>query len=470
MNASTLAAARQFLIARGHAPIECRSGADCVARFIAGGSDLVVACLPLGDVDGANLLRSLRDADASVQVILAGNDDAIRGPLEAYELGALEHVADPGVTPQELLAAVGVALGSRRGDAELRYLREKDAAIARKVALVGECDAMKEVLRVVEQICARTTRSAAPTVLLTGETGTGKGLLARYLHDNGCRRTRPFVEVNCAAIPDMLLESELFGHERGAFTDARTRRVGLFETANDGTLFLDEIGNVPLELQAKLLTAIEEKRIRRVGASHTIAVNVQIVAATHADLKAAVKADAFRADLYHRLNVVSVRMPPLRERGDDKLVLAERFVTTLCTEYGLTKRRLSAEAKEHILRHSWPGNVRELRNQIERILLVSNDAVIEANQFDSGFSTRPPEEGFVLALPQTGVALDHIERVAIVQALDMCRGNVSRAARFLQVTRQTLIYRMRKHGLRGGTDPTMRALDADDDDDAEVGT
>ncbi len=316
---------------------------------------------------------------------------------------------------------------------------------------------MQEVFRVVRLLCERSSRGGAPTVLITGETGTGKGMLAKCIHFNGGRRTRAFVEVNCAAIPGSLLESELFGHERGAFTDAHAARAGLFETADRGTLFLDEIGSVPLALQAKLLTAIEEKRIRRVGGRNATLIDVQIVAATHTDLKEAVRQGDFRADLYHRLNVVAVRMPSLRERGEDKLLLAEAFVAQTCAEYGLGPRRFTPAAVRYINDYPWPGNVRELKNQIERVLLLHNDEEIDVEQFDARRSSLPPDpNGFQLSLPADGIALATIECEAIKRALQRTEGNVSRAARFLRITRQTLIYRMKKHGLEGAENEDLR--------------
>jgi two-component system, NtrC family, response regulator AtoC len=278
--------------------------------------------------------------------------------------------------------------------------------------------------------------------------------LAKCIHYSGGRRTRPFVEVNCAAIPPTLLESELFGHERGAFTDAHAARAGLFETADRGTLFLDEISSTPAAVQAKLLTALEEKRIRRIGGRQPMQVDVQIIAATHTDLKEAVRLGTFRADLYHRLNVVTVRMPSLRDRGEDRISLAESFVARTCKEYGLPTRTLSADARRYLLEYPWPGNVRELKNQIERIVLLYNDSEIDIDQFDVRRSSLPPAiptTGFHLSLPDEGVSLDDIEREAIRVALDRCSGNVSQAARFLRVTRQTVIYRMKKYGLSGDT-------------------
>lgn len=449
------------LTARGHQTIAVTGGRACLDQYLASPSDAVVICLPLEDMGGATLLRFLKEQDRAVNAVVSGHDQEVPDSVAAFEHGALEYIADPVSHAVDLLAAVGIALGSRRGDVQLRYLREREAAAAAADSLVAHCAAMRDAVRVVRMVCARASGAgAAPTILITGETGTGKGMLAKFIHYNGGRRTRPFVEINCAAIPGQLLEAELFGHERGAFTDARTQRAGLFETADQGTLFLDEIGAVPLELQAKLLTAIEEKRLRRIGGRESLSVDTQILAATHTNLKEATKDGRFRVDLYHRLNVVSVHLPPLRQRGSDKLVLAERFLEAACKEYGLSLRTFSDRARTYILEYPWPGNVRELKNQIERIVLLHEGDVIDEEHFDVANSVRPPEsDRFSLRLPESGISLADIEREVIERALERFEGNVSRTARYLNVTRQTLIYRMKKYGLKGASGQWRRQSD-----------
>jgi transcriptional regulator with PAS, ATPase and Fis domain len=304
----------------------------------------------------------------------------------------------------------------------------------------------------VRKICRRTVGGGAPTVLITGETGTGKGLFAKALHYNSVRRNWALVELNCAAVPATLIEAELFGHERGAFTDARSARAGLFETADRGSLFLDEIAALDLSLQAKLLNVIEEKRVRRLGGSGERSVDVQIVAATAQDLEVMTAENRFRRDLFHRLDVVRIHLPPLRKRGDDRLLLAETFLVQLCHEYGLPARQLSAGARRAVERYDWPGNVRELRNRIERVVLLRDDAVVrtadlELPEPERRVEIRDGAEGLSVELPEQGFKLDDLEREVLSQSLERHKGNVSRAARFLGITRQTLIYRMRKHGL-----------------------
>lgn len=330
--------------------------------------------------------------------------------------------------------------------------RDTETTIDAWRGVLGDSPMLERSVRVLRQVCARTFQGAAPTVLLGGETGTGKGLVARCLHAAGARAARPLVEVNCAALPPTLMEAELFGHERGSFTDARAARPGLFEVAEGGVLFLDEIGALPLDLQAKLLTAIDEKRVRRIGAARTQPVDVQIVAATHEDLARRVDQGTFRRDLFHRLDVVAVVLPPLRERGADAAVLAQRFLDELCARYGLAPRRLSEAARRWLPAQPWPGNVRELLHRVERIVLLEDDAEVRPEHFAAAGQGRPTEGVIAsgelqVTLPAAGVSLDEVERLVMSEALRRCGGNVSRAARFLSITRQTLMYRMKKHRL-----------------------
>ena len=429
---------------------------DGVRRIARETPHLLVLALPLTDGGGRTAIARIRALDTALPMVVAGADSEILHAPHAFELGAKEYVPLPLADPADFLGAIGVLLGSRREDEHLRYLHSKDAPSSGWRSVVGQSPAIRRVLDIFRQLNSRTLVSSTPTILLNGETGTGKGFLAKTFHYSGVRRNRPFVEVNCAAIPPSLIESELFGHERGSFTDAKTERSGLFETADRGTLFLDEIAAVPLDLQAKLLTAIEEKNVRRVGGRHWRRIDVQIIAATHDDLARRVKEGTFREDLFHRLNVVEVTMPPLRERGDDVIFLAEAFLDALCRDYGQPVRELSPEARDWLKAYSWPGNVRELRNQIERIVLLENDDVVRAEHFRSENAARvrvadsPNGRKVRITLPPDGMPLLVLEREILREALSRCEGNVSRAARYLSISRQTLMYRMKKHGLGEG--------------------
>lgn len=450
---------------------------------------LAVIALPLEDVLLKDLAEPLREQ--GVPFLILGVDKSLSS-VDAFELGALDHLPELQLDEHELLASIGVALGSRRGDAHLRYLRSKVITSSGWNHVLGTSPALERIVSTLRQVGLRTSSGATPTILLHGETGTGKGFFARCIHDNSARRNQPFVDVNCAALPPSLIEDELFGHERGAFTDARTSRAGLFETADRGTLFLDEIAAIPLDLQAKLLKILEEKQVRRIGGRQQIPIQVQVVAATHEDLASAVRNHRFREDLFHRLNIVSIRIPALRERPSDIQPLAELFVEQLCREYGMEPRRFSQDALDWMLHYHWPGNVRELRNQIERIVLLENDTWIRSHHFlasPTGGSNPPPsshplkeprnsslppisairstqsepplsqdslpivevvQDGTALRvlLPPSGVPLVELEREVLRQALLQCRGNVSQAARFLDISRQTLIYRMKKYELQ----------------------
>jgi transcriptional regulator with PAS, ATPase and Fis domain len=293
-----------------------------------------------------------------------------------------------------------------------------------------------------------------PAVLITGETGTGKELVARALHFDGLRREGPFVEVNCASLPVNLLESELFGHERGAFTDAKERKVGLVEAAEGGTLFLDEIGEVDLSIQAKLLKLLEERTVRRVGSTRERKVDVRIVSATNQDLEKMVREGRFRSDLYFRLRIISLHMPPLRDRRQDVLPLARHFLALHGNRYGKRNLELSPEAQRLLLDHSWPGNVRELQNVLEQTVLLSHDAVVNCADLalcpglgEGATRSMDGAVGHCVAIPRDGVNLLDMERRVVTQVLDQADWNVSKAAKLLGLTRDMLRTRMEKYGL-----------------------
>lgn len=449
----TTARLEDRLVRRGYSTLVHRRASDVLAAVRAFSVSLVIVALPIAEASSRGLLRDLKDTAAGLPIVVLGTDHELRGPEDTFDFGVWEHLLETDTHEDDILSVIGVALGSRRQDEHLRYLQSRDAAEAAFRAVLGECPAMQRVRAFIEQVCRRTARGGVPPIRIAGETGTGKGLVAKALHYNSARRHQPFVDVNCAALPPSLMEAELFGHEKGAFTDARTTRRGLFETAHQGTLFLDEIGCMPPDLQAKLLTAIEDKQIRRIGGRTNIHVDVQIIAATHHDLEALVASGRFRDDLFHRLNVLTVTLPPLRERENDKILLAEEFVARACAEYGMPRRRISDAARKTILAYAWPGNVRELRNQLERVVLLENDDVIRAEHFDkpaaaSGVQLTHKSGTLQVTLPAEGISLEELDRVVIETALARHDGNVSRTARYLGVSRQKLIYRMKKHELR----------------------
>jgi len=336
--------------------------------------------------------------------------------------------------------------------------------------LIGDSPGLVAVRTQVEQLLRRHSEARhLPPILILGETGTGKGLLARAIHEAGSRKAGPFVAVNCAAIPETLLEAELFGFERGAFTDAHHAKAGLFQTAHQGTLFLDEIGLLPANLQAKLLTVLEDRAVRRLGSTRTEAVDVWVISAASEDLKAGARRPRFREELYHRLAVVTLRLPPLRERGKDILTLAEHFLAHTCTEYGLAPKTLTDDARAALVAYRWPGNVREVANVMERVALLTDAPVLTADRLElaapPGRPASPQRRDATPAAALEGMSLEEtverLERVRILEALHKTRWNISRAASLLGVTRHILRYRLRKYGLRSPVETTEPAISAE---------
>src|SRR3989454_2407104 len=325
--------------------------------------------------------------------------------------------------------------------------------------LIGDSAGLVAVRAQVEQLLRRHSETRRlPPVLILGETGTGKGLLARAIHDAGPRAAGPFVAVNCAAIPETLLEAELFGFEQGAFTDARHAKAGLFQTANRGMLFLDEIGLLPESLQAKLLTVLEDRAVRSLGSTRTEVLDVWIITATSEEVKPGARRSRIREDLFHRLAVVTLQLPTLRERGQDILTLAEHFLARTCTDYGLAPKTLAEDARAALLAYRWPGNVRELANLMERVALLTDSRRVTADVLKLGPprgrpASRPPDDHArpARAAPKA-TSLEHavgeVEQARILQALHETRGNISQAADRLGVTRNILRYRLKKYGLQ----------------------
>jgi DNA-binding NtrC family response regulator len=447
------------LARRGHPLLRASNAASALPLSEQPNVALTVVALPLQEGRASDFFDQAKVLTKRMPVLVVGADADVDDAARAFELGASEYVKDAASSPADFLSTVGMLLGARKIDRHLQYLRQKEAPRTGWQSIVGESPALQRVLAVLQQVSLRAKRGATPMIFIDGETGTGKGFIAKCVHYTGVRRNRPFVDVNCAALPGSLMEAELFGYERGSFTDAKTARAGLFETADGGTLFLDEIGAVPLDLQAKLLTAIDEKRVRRIGARQGISVDIQIVCATHEDLRRKVREGHFREDLFHRLNVVAVTVPALRERGNDVALLAEAFLSSLCREYGIAQRRITKEAIDWMSKYPWPGNVRELKNQIERIVLLENDDLVRPEHFHVASEGAVTGGGEVvirksgsrlrLTLPEGGVEWAELEREVLREALERCSGNVSRAARFLSMSRQTLIYRMKKYSLAG---------------------
>jgi two-component system, NtrC family, response regulator AtoC len=401
----------------------------------------------LPGMNGLQAIARLRDLDPGVKILMMTGQASVEMAVDAMKAGASDFLTKP-VSLAKLRLMLEKLTTEERRTETLAYYRNRDARASGIDKLLGESPAMRELRAAVEKVIAGDVAlkdGNPPAVLVTGETGTGKELVARALHFGGPRSAEPFVEINCASIPGQLLESELFGYERGAFTDAKARKLGLVETADRGTLFLDEIGDMELLLQVKLLRVLEDRTVRRVGGLRDKPVNVRIVAATNQHLEALVADGKFRADLFYRIRMVHLAVPPLRERGDDILLLAEHYLALHGRRYGREGLTLAPAVREALLRYRWPGNVRELRNTMEHTVLMSSGHVVESVDLEWLQSA----VGAPLGGAGTGntMKLGDLERDALHKALEACQWNVSRAARQLGITRDALRYRIQKHGL-----------------------
>jgi DNA-binding NtrC family response regulator len=430
---------REALGRDGYELFEADSGRSAFDRF-SPDIDLVLLDLRLSDTDGLTVLRRLKERSPDTAVILMTAFSSVDTAVEAMRLGAFHYVTKP-FDVDEIVMLAKSALETIRLRREVRALK---GSRQREYAFDAMIGTSRPVLKV-KDLLARVADSPASSVLLTGETGTGKDLAAKTIHYNSSRAARSFVNVTCSALPEQLLESELFGHERGAFTDARQQKLGLFETAAGGTLFLDEIGEITPGLQSKLLRFLEEKTFKRVGGLTDIRVDVRVVAATNRDLAAEVKVGKFREDLYYRLRVMPIELPPLRERYGDAQLLASYFVDAYNREFKKRMRGLTPASTKLIDQYHWPGNIRELRNTIERAMLLATHEWLEPADF-AGLAQPVATSAF--CLPADGVSLEDLERQLVMQALERTGGNQGKAAALLGLHRDQVRYRVEKFGLQ----------------------
>ena len=449
---------RHALEAQGHAVVEARDQREAEAALQGGRPGVVLSDLRLPEGDGFGVLRAAKELDPEMPVIVMTAFGSIQDAIAAMKEGALDFLAKP-VDPDYLLLMVERALSQRRLTTENLILKEELARRRGAPQIVGDDPKLKQVSVALHRAAATDT-----TVLLEGESGTGKELFARTLHALSPRADGPFVAINCAAIPETLLETELFGHEKGAFTGAAARKPGKFELAHRGTLFLDEIGDLPLPLQAKILRALEEKRFERVGGTVPLQVDVRVVAATNRNLKAAVAARQYREDLYFRLSVFPITIPPLRERLDDITTLARYFIDRFCRDLNKKALILSPAAEQELCAYGWPGNVRELQNCIERAAILTEGETIHPRHLNLSFrDAAPPAADDEDRSPWSKIDLSgslaevtrrtlaEVERRKIELALKEGSGNRGRAAELLQVSYKTFLVKLKDYGLDGQT-------------------
>ncbi len=397
--------------------------------------DVALLDIKMPGMDGIELQQRLRETDPDLIVIIMTGYATVESAVQALKQGAYDYITKP-VDPDELTHLVAKALEHRKAKREVVRLRENIAELQPPTHLVGKSAGMKRVEELIGMVA-----STDATVLITGESGTGKEVVARAIHSSSPRRLMPMVVIHCGALTETLLESELFGHEKGAFTGAQYRKKGKFEVADGGTVFLDEISDISLRTQTDLLRVLQEKEVVRVGGNQPIKVDFRCVAASNKSLPDLVKAGAFRPDLYYRLNVVNIQIPPLRDRREDIPLLADHFLRKLCTQTNRANPpRISTEAMDLLISHDWPGNVRELENAVERALVIGRGTELTPADFSFQFHQPKPDAG--------GRTLADIEREYIEQVYRDCGSNHSRTARILDIDRTTLYNKLRRYGLK----------------------
>ncbi|HEY7785441.1 MAG TPA: sigma-54 dependent transcriptional regulator [Pyrinomonadaceae bacterium] len=429
-------------------PVEAGSVAQALTQFEAEQPTAVLLDIDLPDGSGLDALRQIKSQQPEVVVIMITGNVMIDNTISALRGGAYDFIGKP-INLEELRITIRNGIEARYLRREIEQVRKERAREFNFEQIVGQSPAMKKMLG----LAAKVAESEVSSVLLQGESGTGKDLVAKAIHYGSARANNPFIAINCAALPATLIESELFGYEKGAFTDAKARKEGLFEQAEGGTLLLDEIGELELALQAKLLRVLEEGAFRRVGGLKDIPLDVRVIAASNRDLKSESEAGRFRLDLYYRLSIIQIDIPPLRERGDDVLLLAEHYMNTLSSRLRRRKKitGLSPAVAGIFRRYAWPGNVRELRNVIERVLILEDSDVITTEYLPGDLtgasgetlaSGSKPTSPFVL--PSGGIALDEVEMSLVQQAIERSEGNQTRAAELLRISRDQLRYRLKK--------------------------
>ena len=416
-------------------------GAEAYDKICEIRPQLVITDLKM-PTSGLDLLRRISAEDIQPTLIIVTAFGTVETAVQAMKLGAYDYVTKP-LDFEELVLVAHRAMERQNLLEEVRHLR---SALDERYGFEGIIGRAKSFLRVLDQ-AARVAQHDS-TVLIHGETGTGKELLARAIHHNSRRKSKPFITINCGAIPKDLVEAELFGYTRGSFTGANTTRPGKIEAADEGTLFLDEIGELPLDAQVKLLRVLQQGEISKIGSAEVSRVNVRVIAATHRNLQAMIEDGTFREDLYYRLAVVPLHLPALRERKEDIPELVEHLFQRAKERHAIPDVKLAPSVMPHLVAYRWPGNVRELENLVERLLVLSPHSSIQEEDLPEEIRrVLPDASSFWVDLPDEGISLETVERELIIRALDRCKGNQTHAARYLDISRRTLIYRMEKYGL-----------------------
>ncbi len=452
----------QYMKKRGHQVWVFASGEEGIKAYRENPPDVVILDYRLPGKDGLEVLKELKEIDPAPSVIIITAYGTVETAVDAMKTGAYDYIPKP-LDLLKLQNMVDKLFENIKLQQEVVYHRGRAVESMEPQGIIGESPAVKKTIERLQSLVKYDDQQdGGPTVLICGETGTGKEVFARALHRMGARAEKPFIEINCTAIPESLMEAELFGYRKGSFTDAKASKAGLIEAAEGGTLFLDEIGHLGLGIQAKMLKVLEEKCVRRIGDINDRHINVKIIAATNRDLDAAREQGTFREDLYHRLNVIRIDLPPLRERGEDVLLLTNYFLDLYNKKYGKSIKGFTEEAKETMMNYPWPGNVRELNNVIERAILLEDveklgTANLGIKSKQEARSSQPSDstgaqaiatdsgkkDGFTL--PPEGLVLEDLERKLITDALHRTRWNRSMAARLLGISLDTLRYRIKKH-------------------------
>jgi DNA-binding NtrC family response regulator len=434
---------KERLTREGFDVAEAEDGRSAAAALDRELPDLVLLDMKLPDTDGLTILKGIQDRSPELPVIIVTAYSTVDTAVEAMKIGAYDYVAKP-FNMDELAITVKRALEASRLRHEVgEHVREQKARFGVH-NLIGKSKPMQEIGALIRKV----SQSQASTVLVRGESGSGKDVIAKAIHYESSRADKPFMNITCTALQDTLLESELFGHEKGSFTDAKAQKKGLFELAHNGTVFLDEIGDMSPILQAKLLRVLEEKAFRRIGGTVDLKVDVRVIAATNKHLEKAIEEKKFREDLYYRLNIITIDVPPLRDRREDIPLLVEHFLKRFSQEFRKAVVDVNGDALVKLQGYEWPGNVRELRNVIERAVLLGSGTIVSADDISLGrTSLGSDRDKRLFSLPSKGVKFDELEKDIVIQALERTGGNQTKAGELLGMTRDQIHYRMEKFGL-----------------------